>query len=86
MPESDKADKLSELNVAEQVYNLGNSTIMQNAWERGQEVEIHGVVYGIEDGRLEYLGIRSHSAETVEASYQTALDKILNPEHQLLCR
>ncbi len=86
MPAADRADKLGEINVAEQVYNLGNSTIMQNAWERGQDVEIHGVVYGIEDGRLEYLGIRSNSRETVEASYQTALDTILNPDQKLLCR
>lgn len=54
---------------------------MQNAWERGQDVEIHGVVYGIEDGRLEYLGIRSNSKETVEASYQKALSTILNPDN-----
>ncbi|MDW2105433.1 carbonate dehydratase, partial [Vibrio sp. 1580] len=80
MPVEDRADKLGEINVAEQVYNLGNSTIMQNAWERGQDVEIHGVVYGIEDGRLEYLGIRSNSKETVEASYQKALSTILNPD------
>ncbi|SDH39696.1 carbonic anhydrase [Vibrio xiamenensis] len=86
MPEEDKADKLGELNVAEQVYNLGNSTIMQNAWDRGQDVEIHGVVYGIGDGRLEYLGIRSNSPQTVEASYQTSLQMILNPEKKLLCR
>ncbi|MDW1951318.1 carbonate dehydratase, partial [Vibrio sp. 812(2023)] len=86
MPVEDRADKLGEINVAEQVYNLGNSTIMQNAWERGQDVEIHGVVYGIEDGRLEYLGIRSNSKETVEASYQKALSTILNPDNKLLCR
>ncbi|GAB7230600.1 carbonate dehydratase [Vibrio rotiferianus] len=86
MPVQDRADKLGEINVAEQVYNLGNSTIMQNAWERGQDVEIHGVVYGIEDGRLEYLGIRSNSKETVEASYQKALSTILNSDNKLLCR
>jgi carbonic anhydrase len=86
MPLEDRADKLGELNVAEQVYNLGNSTIMQNAWERGQDVEIHGFVYGIEDGRLEYLGIRSNSKETVEESYKTALSTILNSENKLLCR
>ncbi len=59
---------------------------MQNAWERGQDVEIHGFVYGIEDGRLEYLGIRSNSKETVEESYKTALSTILNSENKLLCR
>ncbi|HAS4738472.1 TPA: carbonate dehydratase [Vibrio cholerae O1 biovar El Tor str. N16961] len=51
MPAEDRSDKLAEINVAEQVYNLANSTVLQNAWERGQAVEVHGFVYGIEDGR-----------------------------------
>lgn len=86
MPTQDRADKLCEINVAEQVYNLGNSTIMQNAWERGQEVEIHGVVYGIGDGKLQYLGVRSHSSDSVETSYHKAMEAILNRQHKLLCR
>ncbi|MBE3660083.1 carbonate dehydratase [Vibrio navarrensis] len=86
MPEDQRADKLAELNVAEQIYNLGNSTILQNAWERGQEIELHGLVYGIEDGRLEYLGARCHSSDCVETTYVSSLEKILNPEHKLLCR
>lgn len=86
MAPADRSDKLCEINVAEQVYNLGNSTIMQNAWQRGQEVEIHGVVYGIGDGKLEYLGVRSSSRETIETSYQKAMNKILNPDYKLLCR
>jgi len=86
MPEQDKADKLCEINVAEQVYNLGNSTVLQNAWERGQDVELHGVVYGIEDGRLEYLGVRCDSRERVNDTYQKAMEKILNAQHNLLCR
>jgi len=86
IPEEDCADKLAEINVAEQVYNIGNSTILQSAWEKGQQIELHGVVYGIADGRLEYLGVKSHSPETVEENYHTAMDKILNKNHQLLCR
>ncbi|CAH8225083.1 carbonic anhydrase 2 [Vibrio aestuarianus] len=86
IPEQNKADKLCEINVAEQVYNLGNSTVLQNAWERGQDVELHGVVYGIEDGRLEYLGVRCNSRELVNDTYQKAMEKILNPNHKLLCR
>ncbi|HAS64318.1 MAG TPA: carbonate dehydratase, partial [Vibrio sp.] len=58
----------------------------QNAWERGQEVEIHGVVYGIADGKLEYLGVRSCSRDSVDASYKKAMETILNPEQKLLCR
>ncbi|EEZ01259.1 carbonate dehydratase [Vibrio mimicus] len=86
MPAADRSDKLAEINVAEQVYNLANSTILQNAWERGQAVEVHGFVYGIEDGRLEYLGVRCASRAAVEDNYHKALEMILNPEHRLLCR
>ena len=80
MPLEQQADKLCEINVAEQVYNLGNSTIMQNAWERGQDVEIHGVIYGIGDGKLEDIGVRCASRETLESSHQTAMAKLLNNE------
>ncbi|NLS12783.1 carbonate dehydratase [Vibrio sp. SM6] len=86
MPEKDRADKLGEINVAEQVFSLGNSTIMQNAWERGQEVEIHGVIYGIGDGKLKYLGERCYSRECVETTYASSMKAILNPEQRLLCR
>ena len=71
-------DKLCEINVAEQVYNLGNSTIMQTAWERGQDIEIHGVVYGIGNGKLQDLGVRCSSNDTLENSHLDALDKILS--------
>lgn len=86
MPEQDRSDKLAEINVAEQVYNLGNSTILQNAWQRGQDVELHGVVYGIGDGRLEYLGVRCNSREGTDDSYNQSMAKILNPHYKLLCR
>lgn len=85
MPEEFRADKLAEINAAEQVYNLGNSTILQNAWENGQEFELHGVVYGIDDGKLEYLGVRCNSPESVEENYHLSMEKILNPEYKLLC-
>ncbi len=86
LPESTRADKLGELNVVEQVYNLANSTIMQGAWERGQDIEIHGVIYGISDGKLQDLGVRSSSKESVESSYQKALSTVLNSEQKLLCK
>ncbi len=78
LPREQWGDKLCEVNVAEQVYNLGNSTIMQNAWERGQEVEIHGVVYGIGDGKLMDLGVRCSNNETLEISHQEAINKIIS--------
>ncbi|MDN3681523.1 carbonate dehydratase [Vibrio tapetis subsp. quintayensis] len=77
LPREQWGDKLCEINVAEQVYNLGNSTVMQNAWEKNQDVQIHGWVYGMEDGVLNELGVRCHSRESLEVSYQAAMAKIL---------
>ncbi len=78
LPRDKWADKLCEINVAEQVNNLGNSTILQNAWERGQKVEIHGVVYGIGDGKLKDLGMRCSDRETLEILYKETLEKLLD--------
>ena len=57
MPQERRLDTLCELNVMEQVYNLGHSTIMQSAWKRGQKVTIHGWAYGIHDGLLRDLDV-----------------------------
>jgi carbonic anhydrase len=46
---------LCELNVMEQVTNVCNSTIVQNAWKNGMELSVHGWVYGIENGVLKDL-------------------------------
>ncbi len=77
LPKEEWGNKLCEINVAEQVYNLGNSTILQNAWEQGQAVQIHGVVYGIGDGVLKDLGVGCFSRETLEVNYQAAMAKLL---------
>ncbi len=45
-----RIDRLCELNVAEQVLNVGRTTVMQQAWERGQQVAVHGWIYSLEDG------------------------------------
>ena len=50
---------------------------MQGAWERGQEIEIHGVVYGIGNGKLQDLGVRCSGRESLESGHQEALNKIL---------
>ncbi|KKC99886.1 MULTISPECIES: carbonate dehydratase [Photobacterium] len=80
LPREAWADKLCEINVASQVYNLGNSTIMQQAWERGQKVKIHGWVYGIGDGKLADLGVTATSRESLEVSFQNAMATILPKE------
>ena len=52
-----QADRLCELNVIEQVVNVCETSILRDAWERGQDVSVHGWVYGIADGLLRDLGI-----------------------------
>jgi carbonic anhydrase len=59
--------RLCELNVIEQAYNVCHTTIVQNAWRRGQELTVHGWIYGLEDGRIRDLGIVvSHPDEVSE--------------------
>lgn len=53
----EKLDRLCMLNVAEQVQNVGETTIVQDAWNQGQELEIHGWIYGLKDGLVRDLDI-----------------------------
>lgn len=50
--ETRRVNKLCELNVVEQVLSVGRTTIVQSAWERGQELAVHGWIYGLHDGIL----------------------------------
>jgi carbonic anhydrase len=61
-----RADRLCELNVTEQVVNVCQTTIVQDAWDRGQQVSVHGWVYGLQDGLLNDLEI------TVGAAHELA--------------
>ena len=63
---NEKIDRLCELNVAEQVQNVGETTIVQDAWARGQELEIHGWIYGLKDGLVRDLGITINSEQSLK--------------------
>ena len=63
LEEDKRLDRLCELNVIEQVLNVGRTTIVQNAWQRGQELVVHGWIYGLKDGLLRDLGVSIDSAE-----------------------
>lgn len=52
-----RLNKLCQLNVAEQVQNVGETTVVQDAWARGQQIEIHGWIYGLKDGIIRDLEI-----------------------------
>ena len=73
VPISDRADRLCELNVIEQVVNVCQSTVVQDAWQRGQKIEVHGWIYGVHDGRIRELGIGVDSAEGLIDAYASAL-------------
>jgi carbonic anhydrase len=68
--ETKRLDRLCELNVVEQVLNVARTTIVQSAWQRGQELVVHGWIYGLEDGLLRDLGISIDCADGLAAAYQ----------------
>ena len=55
--EAERHDRLCELNVREQVVNVAQTTIVQDAWARGQALTVHGWIYGLRDGLLRDLGV-----------------------------
>jgi len=71
--DSERLNRLCELNVIEQVLNVSRTTVMQNAWARGQELAVHGWIYGIGDGLLRDLDICITNQDELEAVYKKAL-------------
>lgn len=71
----DKAlvDRLCELNVIEQVLNVCQTTVVQEAWNRGQELTIHGWIFGLDDGLVRDLGISIDAPAAVQGTYEQAL-------------
>jgi carbonic anhydrase len=69
----DASDRLCELNVIEQVANVCQTTIVRDAWERGQELTIHGWVYGLQDGFIRDLNITASSPEQSTRVYTAAI-------------
>ena len=68
-----RQNRLCELNVIEQVVNLCQTTIVHDAWEREQELTIHGWVYGLEDGLLSDLGMNISSPDMLAANLAQSL-------------
>ncbi|MDQ3025970.1 MAG: carbonate dehydratase [Pseudomonadota bacterium] len=68
-----RIDRLCELNVIEQVANVCLTTIVRDAWDRGQELAVHGWVYGLTDGLLRDLATTVTAPAEAAESYRTAL-------------
>lgn len=80
LPAKKRIDTLCELNVIEQIYNLGHSTILQSAWANGKKVNLHGWVYGMNNGKITDLKISCSSRETLEIRYREAISNLLSQD------
>ena len=74
--EAHRRDALVELNVIEQVINVAQSTVLQDAWLRSQDVALHGWVYGIHDGLLQDMRVTVKGNEGLDRMYRDAIDAV----------
>jgi len=70
-------DVLCELNVIEQVINIAQTTVMQDAWARGQKVHLHGWCYGLGDGIINNLHITLDGNQGIDSLYKAAVDGVI---------
>ncbi|MCL1886496.1 MAG: carbonate dehydratase [Betaproteobacteria bacterium] len=75
LSEQMRYDRLCELNVIESVANVCHTTIIQDAWNRGQRLTVHGWVYGVHDGLLRDLGMVINSLDELEPKMQATLKR-----------
>jgi len=71
-----RLNRLCELNVLEQAANVCETTIVQDAWARGQPLAVHGWVYGLQDGRLRDLGFAVSKPECVQVVLAAAFEAV----------
>ena len=68
--EKERFNKFVEINVKEQVMDLAKTSIVQNAWKNGQELSLHGWVYGLNDGYVTDLGVNFNCDKDLDDVYQ----------------
>jgi len=68
--EEERLDKMCELNVIQQVHNVCYTSIVQDAWQRGQSLQIHGWIYDIKDGELQNLGVSVSDPDHISPVYR----------------
>ena len=71
--EARRSDRLCELNVIEQVFNVGQTTVVESAWARSQELTLHGWVYSLENGLLRDLRLTASSTRELYDGYRAAI-------------
>jgi carbonic anhydrase len=76
LPEMHRLDALCELNVIEQVMNTVQTTVLRDAWERGQALTLHGWVYGLKDGLLQDLHMTLRGLAEADQAYRKAVAEV----------
>ena len=71
-------DRLCELNAVEQAVNVCHTTVVQDAWARGQDLTVHAWVYGLNDGLIHDLGFAVNSNDTLKQRYESTLTALRN--------
>lgn len=77
VPPERRADALVDLNVIEQVVNVCVSTVMTDAWGKGQKISVHGWAYGVHDGLLQDLHMDVSSVDAIEPLYRAAVERVV---------
>ena len=77
-PEAGRVDALCELNVIEQVMHVAETTVVQDAWARGQALTLHGWVYGLRDGLLQDLLMTVDGPQALDGAYRAAVAAVGN--------
>ncbi|HXE21153.1 MAG TPA: carbonate dehydratase [Rhodoferax sp.] len=77
LPEAQRIDALVELNAIEQAVNVCVSTVMTDAWARGQKVSVHAWAYGVHDGLLHDLKMTVSGADALQPLYRAAVDAVV---------
>ncbi len=75
LDEQAQVDRMCELNVVQQVYNVCRTTVIQGAWRRQQPLAIHGWIYGLKDGRLRDLGLTVDAPEQALPGYRQVMQE-----------
>ena len=74
--ENERLDRLCELNVVEQAHNVCHTTVVQEAWDKGQELAVHGWIYKIQDGLLRDMNVTITGPHEIAEAYRVATDQI----------
>ncbi len=79
VPDTQRHDRLCELNALEQAMNVCQSMIVQDAWRRGQELTVHAWIYGLKDGLMKDLGLTVSNPQDAGARYDSAVAALAAP-------